>query len=206
MAIISTSKRFIRSPSCQKVIEGIWTGKIVYTSVNEHALIQDNYKKRPIQLYNPHKAPLLDHYRLKVPKIRAILEYANFLILFVLYVLAIEHMDIGHMNMFEVVFIIYALAFSLDKSAAIREHGLKVFASSLVNGFDLLFVIIFAVYLGARLFGFYAHNDWALEFGVDLLAIGACLMFPRLAFMTLANNLMILSIRSMFMEFCCEWD
>lgn len=63
LAIISGSKRFIRSPSCQKVIEGIWTGKIVYTSVNEHALIQDNYKKRPIQLYNPHKAPLLDHYR-----------------------------------------------------------------------------------------------------------------------------------------------
>jgi hypothetical protein len=22
-----------------------------------------NYKKKPIQMYNPHKAPLLDHYR-----------------------------------------------------------------------------------------------------------------------------------------------
>lgn len=52
--------------------------------------------------------------------------------------------------------------------------------------------------------GFYWNNEWALEFGVDLLAIGAVLMFPRLAFMTLANNLMILSIRSMFVEFCCE--
>jgi hypothetical protein len=29
-------------------------------------------------------------------------------------------------------------------------------------------------------------------------------MFPRLVFMTLANNLMILSIRSMLMEFFCE--
>lgn len=29
-------------------------------------------------------------------------------------------------------------------------------------------------------------------------------MFPRFAFMTLANNLMILSIRSMLVEFFCE--
>jgi hypothetical protein len=24
---------------------------------------KQNYKKKPIQMYNPHKAPLLDHYR-----------------------------------------------------------------------------------------------------------------------------------------------
>jgi hypothetical protein len=93
MAIVSSSKRFIRSPSCQKVIgdchvlypytwklitEGIWSGHIIYSGVNAHALIADvrvssrmdgpttngqNYKKKPIQMYNPHKAPLLDHYR-----------------------------------------------------------------------------------------------------------------------------------------------
>ncbi|KLT45208.1 hypothetical protein CC85DRAFT_299674 [Cutaneotrichosporon oleaginosum] len=201
MAIISQSKAFIRSPSCQKVIEGIWSGKIVYTSLNTHALIQDNYKKRPIQIYNPHKAPFLDHYRLKVPKYRAILEYANFVILFLLYCLTIERLDPGYINMYEAVFIVYALAFSLDKLAAIREHGLKVFASSMVNGFDLGFVFIFVIYLGARVLGSMWHNPNALEFGTDLLAIGAVLMFPRLVFMTLANNLMVLSIRSMLTEF-----
>lgn len=57
MAIISSSKRFIRSPSCQKVIgkflqlgiddlltinaEGIWGGRIIYTALNAHALIAD---------------------------------------------------------------------------------------------------------------------------------------------------------------------
>ena len=30
------------------------------------------------------------------------------------------------------------------------------------------------------------------------------MMFPRLAFVTLANNLMVLSIRSMLTEFFCE--
>lgn len=163
-----------------------------------------SYKQRPIQIYNPHKAPILDHYRLKVPRIRAILEYVNFVILFVLYILTIEHIDTNYMNGYELAFIVYALAFSLDKAAAMREHGLKVFASSLVNGFDIFFVLIFCVYLAARLIGFWTHNQDALEFGEDLIAVGAVFMFPRMVFMTLANNLMILSIRSMLTEFFCE--
>ena len=72
-------------------------------------LISQNYKRKPIQLYNPHKAPLLDHYRLKVPKIRSVIEYMNFLILFVLYVTALENLQTNHMNWKEVLFIIYAL-------------------------------------------------------------------------------------------------
>ncbi|OCF56114.1 hypothetical protein L486_06055 [Kwoniella mangroviensis CBS 10435] len=201
MAIISGSKRFIRSPSCQKVIEGIWSGRIIYSALNAHALIADNYKKKPIQMYNPHKAPLLDHYRLKVPRVRSMLEYVNFLVLFTLYVIAIEGLDANRLNGRELAFIIYALAFSLDKLAAIREHGLKVFSSSLVNGFDLVFMLIYAVYLGARTYGFHYHDQNALELGSDWLAIGAVLIFPRLAFVTLANNLMVLSIRSMLTEF-----
>ena len=64
--------------------EGIWSGRIIYSAMNARALIADvsctlgaqsaadtnetvlikqNYKTRPIQMYNPHKAPLLDHYR-----------------------------------------------------------------------------------------------------------------------------------------------
>ncbi|XAO25011.1 hypothetical protein I312_103820 [Cryptococcus bacillisporus CA1280] len=201
MAIISTSKRFIRSPSCQKVIEGIWSGRIIYTALNAHAFIADNYKKKPIQMYNPHKAPFLDHYRLKVPRYRSMLEYVNFLVLFILYVIAIEGLVESHINGREWAFIIYAMAFSLDKLAAIREHGLKVFSSSLVNGFDLVFMIIYAVYLGARSYGTRYHNEYALGLGADWLAIGAVLIFPRLAFVTLANNLMVLSIRSMLTEF-----
>lgn len=57
MAIVSSSKRFIRSPSCQKVIgelrrqreigkaadgsEGIWSGRIIYSAQNVRALIAD---------------------------------------------------------------------------------------------------------------------------------------------------------------------
>lgn len=91
-----------------------------------------------------------------------------------------------------------------------------MFASSLVNGFDLLFVIIFLASFFARVYGTAFHNMNAMGFGADLLALGgflvffvtdpsgAVLIFPRLVFMTLANNLMILSIRSMLAEFFCK--
>lgn len=36
-----------------------------------------------------------------------------------------ERLDTGYINTHETLFIVYALAFSLDKLATIREHGLK---------------------------------------------------------------------------------
>jgi hypothetical protein len=49
---------------------------------------------------------------------------------------------------------------------------LAVFSSSLVNGFDLTFMVIYAVYLGARMYGFWNHNPEILRLGADWLAIG----------------------------------
>jgi hypothetical protein len=80
-------------------------------------------------------------------------------------------------------------------------------------------MMIYGVYLGARTYGFHYNNADALSLGADWLAIGssfpptveatsddvgAVMMFPRLAFVTLANNLMVLSIRSMLTEFFCK--
>lgn len=41
MAIISKSKRFIKSPSTQRVIQGIWTGRVIYQAASVHAIIAD---------------------------------------------------------------------------------------------------------------------------------------------------------------------
>ncbi|KAL7409126.1 hypothetical protein BDY24DRAFT_367278 [Mrakia frigida] len=203
MAILSKSKRFIKSPSCQKVIEGVWSGRVVYQAAsNSHAIIADNYKRKPISIYNPHLAPTLDHYRLKVPRIRAMLEYCNFLILFVLFVIALEVSERDRINLGEWGFIIYAAGFTLDKFAAMQEHGIKLYSANLWNGFDLAFVIIYLSYLSFRTYGLaFTYHEWSAVLGNDILAVGACLMFPRLAFVTLSDNLMILALRSMLVEF-----
>ncbi|KAJ3866320.1 hypothetical protein EV359DRAFT_36901, partial [Lentinula novae-zelandiae] len=203
MAILGRSKRFIKSSSCQKVIDGIWSGKCVYQAESSHSILSDasTYKRNPIHFYDPHKAPLLDHYRLKVPFIRSVLEYTNFLILFVLFILAIEWNTRDVLNAPEVIFMVYALGFCLEKVAAMQEHGIQVYFKGTWNGFDLAFVTTFMLYAILRLYGVFHHSLWARSTGIDCLALIACLMFPRLAFVTLRNNLMVLSLRAMITQF-----
>ncbi|KAF9240653.1 hypothetical protein BU15DRAFT_73884 [Melanogaster broomeanus] len=219
MAIISKARRFIKSSPCQKVIDGIWvygtclnasiqysksslcSGKCVYQAESSHSILSDRYKRTPIHFYDPHKAPLLDHYRLKVPAIRAVLEYINYLILFVLFIVAIEMNERRIINTPEMLFMVYALGFTLEKLAAMQERGITVYFKGTWNGFDLAFVTAYFIYAGFRIYGIVYHQHWAQDIGIDFLAVIACLLFPRLAFVTLKNNLMVLSLRAMMMQF-----
>lgn len=201
MAIISRARRFIKSSPCQKVIDEIWIGRCVYQAESSHSILSDRYKRTPIHFYDPHKAPLLDHYRLKVPAIRSVLDYVNFLILFILFVIAIETNEPDRINTPELIFMVCGLGFTLEKLAAMQEHGIKVYSKGTWNGFDLAFVTTYSVYAFFRIYGVVYYKQWARGLGTDFLAVIACLLFPRLAFVTLQNNLMVLSLRAMMMQF-----
>lgn len=49
----------------------------------------------------------------------------SFLILFILFVNALEYNERDRLNISEAVFMIYALGFSLEKLAAMQEHGIQ---------------------------------------------------------------------------------
>ncbi|KZT71972.1 hypothetical protein DAEQUDRAFT_723607 [Daedalea quercina L-15889] len=201
MAILAQAKRFTNSSACQKVIDGIWSGKIVYQADSSRSILSDTYKRTPIHFYDPHKAPLLDHYRLKVPAIRSVLEFTNFLILFILFVIALEFNQTERINVAEGMFMVYALGFTLEKIAAMQEHGIKVYFKGTWNGFDLAFVTLYCTYAILRCVGVYHRQAWASLAGMDFLAIIAVLMFPRLAFVMLKDNVMVLSLRAMIVQF-----
>ena len=55
-----------------------------------HSVLADNYKPRAIEMYDYRKAPFLDHYRLRVPKYGAILEFLNFALLLTTFLLCIS--------------------------------------------------------------------------------------------------------------------
>ncbi|KAI6126399.1 hypothetical protein EV401DRAFT_2055309 [Pisolithus croceorrhizus] len=207
MAIISRARRFIKSSPCQKVIDEIWIGRCVYQAESSHSILSDVRINKdiplifrsvtppysvtsahPIHFYDPHKAPLLDHYRLKVPAIRSVLDYfsSSFSLLFVI---AIETNESDRINTPELVFMVCGLGFTLEKLAAMQEHGIKAFVTT------------YSVYAFFRIYGVVYHKHWARGLGTDFLAVIACLLFPRLAFVTLQNNLMVLSLRAMMMQF-----
>jgi hypothetical protein len=50
---------------------------------------------------------------------------SSFLVLFILFIVAIEFNQRDQLNLGEISFIVYALGFTLEKVAAMQEHGIK---------------------------------------------------------------------------------
>ena len=85
--------------------------------------ISDHYKQRPISLYDPRKAPLLNQYRLVVPRTRNILEISQFIILLGLYLFFMAERDPTQVSILELLFVVYSMGWVLDQFATILEHG-----------------------------------------------------------------------------------
>jgi hypothetical protein len=124
IAIISESKTFLSSSACQRVVNAIYEGRVVYTPTSWLDILPDHYKQKPISLYNPRKAPVFNQYRLIVPRTRNILEVCQFIILLVLFLLVMADRDASTFGVMELVFIIYTLGWVLDQFASILEHGM----------------------------------------------------------------------------------
>jgi hypothetical protein len=104
-------------------VDAIYRGKIIYTPSSYLDIIPDRYKQKPISLYDPRKAPLLNQYRLIVPRNRNILETVQFSVLLVLYLLFMAERDASQVTVTEVCFAIYGFGWVLDQIATILEHG-----------------------------------------------------------------------------------
>lgn len=59
------------------------------------------------------------------------------MVLFVLFVLALEYNERDKLNAVEITFIIYAFGFSLERIAAMQEHGIKGI-STIKSFFEIL--------------------------------------------------------------------
>lgn len=104
-------------------VDAIYEGRIMYTPSSYIDIIPDHYKHKPISLYNPREGPMLNQYRLMVPRTRNILDVLSFLILLSLYLLVMAERSPEHFGYLEACFAIYAFGWSLDQFATILEHG-----------------------------------------------------------------------------------
>lgn len=159
VAIISESKNFLAGSACQKVVDAVYRGRIIYTPTSFIDILPDRYKNRSISLYDPRRAPVLNQYRLIVPRNRNILETLQFVLLFILYILTMVYKahDIGpeHLafTISEMVFCIYSLGWVLDELASILEHGWTVHTENLWSFLDVSFAMIYLAYFGVRMHG-----------------------------------------------------
>lgn len=159
VAIVSEAKSFLSTTACQKIVENVYRGRIIYTPTTFIDILPDHYKNRGISLYDPRRAPILNQYRLIVPRWHDVVELSQFIILLILYTLMMtSHASIigpKHLRFtgYELVFIAYAIGWTLDEMATVTEHGWTVYTENLWSFLDLGFVFIFWGYFGVRMHG-----------------------------------------------------
>ena len=202
VAIISDSKMLISSPACQKIMEAIYVGRVVYTPSSFIDILPDHYKHKPITLYRPEYAPILNQYRLMVPRTRNLLDICQFLLLLVLYILVMQHRNYEAFTRYELIFCIYALGWVLDEFASILEHGWHCYTQNLWSFLDSIFGLIYLVYFVLRMHSL-ATGDVARSAApaLDILSAAAPVLIPRLAFNLMSENMLFVSLRAMVADF-----
>jgi hypothetical protein len=119
IAIITESKIFLSSSACQRVVNAIYEGRVIYTPTSFLDILPDHYKQKPISLYNPRRAPLFNQYRLIVPRTRNILEVCQFIILLILYFYVMVDRDPSKFEWGELIFVVYTMGWVLDQFVGI---------------------------------------------------------------------------------------
>lgn len=163
-----------------------------------------------VYAYNPYMAGWLDPGRLRVPRWRHAIEFVTFFALLVLFCITLTNRSLGHITGLEIFYIIFTFGFLLDELASIRGSGLIVHFTNVWNAFDLSYISIFLTYFFLRMDALYHNDKVQSDRAFDILACGACFLFPRLIFYFLKNNAVILSLQGMiatmvgFMCMICE--
>lgn len=101
----------------------IYEGRIIYTPSSFLDLIPDYYKQKPISLYDPREGPLLNQYRLVVPRTRNILEVTQYVVLIILYAVFMAESDHMRFSILELLFSVYAFGWCLEQFATVLGHG-----------------------------------------------------------------------------------
>ena len=201
VAILSNSKNFLSSCACQKVVDAVYRGQVVYTPLSFVDILPDHYIHKPVTLYDPHKASLLNHERLIVPRLRGYIEICQFALLLALYILTMVCNDGLNLTIYEIAFCTYASGWILEEFAALIEHGWQVHTQNLWSFLDLAFIVIYSTYFTIRLYAFASGELHLGRYALHVLSIAAPVLLPRLAFSMMPDNMLFISLRAMTRDF-----
>lgn len=76
-----------------------------------------------------------------------------------------------------------------------------MYTQNLWSFLDVTFAVIYWIYLALRVHGWITETVEPAIQALDVLAMGAPVLIPRLAFNLLSDNLLFLSLRSMMSDF-----
>jgi len=204
LAILSESKILIASVPCQRVVDAVHRGLVVYTPLSLVDILPDHYKFHPVSLYEPRRAAILNHERLIVPQLRNLIELAHFGILLLLYVLTMVHCNGNQhgtrtMGIYEAAFVIFTAGWVLEQFAAIVEHGWEVHAQNLWSFLDITFIFIYGLYGIVRVVELLIGIE--INYALPILCTAAPILLTRIAFNLMPDNIVFIAIHAMMRDF-----
>lgn len=82
--------------------------------------------------------------------------------------------------------------------------GWHVYTQNLWSFLDVTFSIVFGVYLVLRIRGWHTGDLEPSQQAMDVLAMGAPVLVPRLAFNLMSENMLFVSLRAMMKDFTVQ--
>lgn len=98
-------------------------------------------------------------------------------------------------------FCAYATGWILEEFAAIIEHGWKVHTQNLWSFLDITFCLIYGIYFTMRMYALASGRLYLGRDALNILAIIAPVLLPRLAFNLMPDNMLFISLRAMMRDF-----
>jgi predicted signal transduction protein with EAL and GGDEF domain len=112
--------------------------------------------------------------------------------------------NLSHLNLAEILFIIWSVGFALDEFASLYENGSSVYFYGAFNVLDSLYCLIFFVYLGIRVNSLVGGGSVDLEssqLAFDVLSLAGCVLAPRLMVSLIPDHVVVMALGRMARQF-----
>ncbi|KOS23286.1 Calcium channel YVC1 [Escovopsis weberi] len=172
IAAVADAKRFLSQHVVQKIVAAIWNGDICFWD----SLAVNSSKHA--HFYNPKTADPFS--RLRVPKYLKSWEILFFAVFLCLYYAVLLDRHESHITGPEIALFIWIAAYFYDELSELLDAGSIFYATDIWNVFDMIMILIGAVFAGLRIYGL-VHGDRRInDLAFDVLALEALFMVPRI--------------------------
>ncbi|KAJ5497556.1 hypothetical protein N7463_009543 [Penicillium fimorum] len=180
IATIAHAKRFLSQRVVQRVVDGIWKGKIVFWDS-----LTVNSTKKP-HIFNRRTA---DPYsRLRVPLYRKIFEAAFFMsFLFLYYAVLVERRQEA-VGFFEAVMYVWIVAFAYDELSGIIDAGVVFYKMGFWSLWNLSIIGVGMAFVITRVIGLTKGDNPIIELSFDILSLEALFLVPRICSLVSLNS------------------
>ncbi|KAK8250040.1 hypothetical protein IWZ00DRAFT_292799 [Phyllosticta capitalensis] len=172
IAVVCEAKKFLNQKVVQEIINGIWTGDIVFWE-----RLTVNAVKKP----RYHNQAVGDPWcRLRVPRYMKSFEMAFFLAMLALFYVVSLQRELWSITIWEVIFYLFIAGYACDEWIGFKDAGARLYATDLWSVLDISIILNGLVFFVLRVVGLSTHSAKLLDIAFSVLALQSLFLTPRI--------------------------